>query len=73
MRQYIVSPIIGGLVAIIVVGLFMHDGASSLGRGRTSMFTSNYQPSSCNFNFSASTESPSPTLVRAVISNGVHC
>jgi hypothetical protein len=71
MRQYIVSPIIGGLVAIIVVGLFMHDGASSLGRGRTAMFTSNYQPSSCNF--SASTESLSPTLVRAVISNGVHC
>jgi hypothetical protein len=71
MRQYIVSPVIGGLVAIIVVGLFMHDGASSLSRGHGAQYTSNYQPSSCNF--SVSSESLSPTLVRAVISNGVHC
>ncbi len=60
MRQYIVSPIIGGLVAIIVVGLFMHDGASSFS-----------QPSSCNF--AVSTESLSPTLVAAAIRSGVHC
>jgi hypothetical protein len=71
MRHYIVSPVIGGLVAIIVIGLFMHDGASSFGRSRGMLYQSSYQPSSCNF--AVSSESLSPTLVGAVIRSGVHC
>ncbi len=71
MQHYIVSPVIGGLVAIIVVGLWMHDGAPSFGHGRTTMYQSSYQPSSCNF--AVSTDSLSPTLVAAAIRSGVHC
>lgn len=71
MRHYIISPVIGGLVAIIVVGLWMHDGASSFNRSRATMYQSNYEPSSCNF--AVSTESLSPTLVAAAIRSGVHC
>jgi hypothetical protein len=71
MQNYIVSPIIGGLVAIIVVGLWMHDGAPSFNRGRATLYQSSYQPSSCNFAVSA--DSLSPALVGAVIRSGVHC
>ena len=71
MRHYIVSPIIGGLVAIIIVGLFMHDGAPSFGRNHGVAYQSGYQPSSCNF--TVSSDSLSPTLVAAAIRSGVHC
>ncbi len=70
MRHYIVSPVIGGLVAIIVVGLFMHDGASTFSRHGV-VYQSGYQPSNCNF--AVSTDSLSPTLVAAAIRSGVHC
>jgi hypothetical protein len=71
MRNYVISPVIGGLVAIIVVGLWMHDGASSLGHSRGMIYQSSYQPSSCNF--AVSSGSLSPALVGAVIRSGVHC
>ncbi|HEX6842192.1 MAG TPA: hypothetical protein VF113_11705 [Stellaceae bacterium] len=71
MRHYIVSPVIGGLVAIIVIGLFMRDGGSSLSHRNGMIYQSGYQPSSCNF--AVSSDSLSPTLVGAVIRSGVHC
>lgn len=71
MRNYIVSPVVGGLVAIIVVGLWMHDGAPSLGHSHGMLYQSSYQPSSCNF--AVSSGSLSPTLVGAVIRSGMHC
>jgi hypothetical protein len=71
MRHYVVNPVIGGLVAIIIVGLWMHDGASPIGHTRGALYQSNYQPSSCNF--AVSSESLSPTLVGAIIRTGVHC
>jgi len=71
MRHYVVNPVIGGLVAIIIVGLWMHDGASPIGHTHGALYQSNYQPSSCNF--AVSSESLSPTLVGAIIRTGVHC
>lgn len=71
MRTYVVNPVIGGLVAIIVVGLCLHDGAPSLGHSRGMLYQSSYEPSSCNF--AVSSGSLSPTLVGAVIRSGVHC
>jgi hypothetical protein len=58
MRHVFVSPIIGGLVAIIVVGLWMHNGRSA--------------PSSCHVAMSSS-GSVSPMLVGAMIRRGIHC
>ena len=71
MQNLIVSPIIGGLVAIIITGLWMHDGAAPFGRSGTSLAA--YESgSSCHF--SASTASSlSPMLVGAMIRHGVHC
>ena len=71
MRNYVVSPVIGGLVAIIVVGLFMHDGAPALGHKGGMIYQSSYEPSSCSF--AVSSGALSPTLVGAVIRSGVHC
>jgi len=71
MRHYIVSPVVGGLVAIIVIGLFMRDGGSTLSHKGGMIYQSGYQPSSCNF--TVSSDSLSPTLVGAVIRSGVHC
>ena len=71
MRHYIISPVVGGLVAIIVIGLFMRDGSTTLGHRNGMIYQSGYQPSSCNF--AVSSDSLSPTLVGAVIRSGVHC
>jgi hypothetical protein len=72
MRSYIVNPVIGGLVAIIALGLWMHDGAPSFGHNRTALYQpSSYEASTCNF--AVSSGSLSPTLVGAVIRSGVHC
>ena len=60
MRHVFVSPIIGGLVAIIVVGLWMHNGRSAA------------VPSSCHVAMSSS-GSVSPMLVGAMIRRGIHC
>jgi hypothetical protein len=71
MRSYIVNPVIGGLMAIIALGLWLHDGTPSVGHGRTALYQpSSYESSSCNF---ASSGSLSPVLVGAVIRSGVHC
>jgi hypothetical protein len=60
MRQMFISPIIGGLVAIIVIGLWTHNGAL---RGSSS---------SCHVAMDSS-NSVSPMLVGAMIRRGVHC
>jgi hypothetical protein len=65
MRHVFISPIIGGLIAIIVVGLWMHDGASF---GTRSAAAS----SSCHVAMGSS-GSVSPMLVGAMIRRGVHC
>jgi hypothetical protein len=61
MRQAFVSPIIGGLVAIIVIGLWMHNGAT---RGASS---------SCHVAMGSSSQPLSPMIVGAMIRRGVHC
>jgi hypothetical protein len=61
MRHVFISPIIGGLVAIIVIGLWMHDGGRSASA-----------PSSCHVAM-GSPGSVSPMLVGAMIRRGVHC
>ena len=66
MRHLFISPIIGGLVAIIVVGLWMHDGAAPLGTRSAAA------PSSCHFAMGSS-GSVSPMLVGAMIRRGIHC
>ena len=71
MRHYIISPVVGGLVAIIVIGLFMRDGNSGLTHRGGMIYQSGYQPSSCSF--AVSSDSLSPSLVGAVIRSGVHC
>ncbi len=65
MKHLVVSPIIGGLVAIIIAGLWMHDGAGRFGSRNAS-----YE-SGCHF--SMSNGSLSPTIVGAMIRHGVHC
>jgi hypothetical protein len=64
MRHAFVSPIIGGLVAIIVIGLWMHDGGAQLGSAAT--------PASCHLAMGSS-GSVSPMLVGAMIRRGIHC
>ncbi len=64
MRHLVVNPIIGGLVVIIIAGLWMHDGSGRFGR------SASYQ-SGCHF--SAASGSLSPMIVGAMIRNGVHC
>lgn len=64
MRHVFISPIIGGLVAIIVLGLWMHEGGKLLGGRSTS--------SSCHFAM-GSPGSVSPMLVGAMIRRGVRC
>ena len=61
MRHVFISPIIGGLVAIIVVGLWTHNGGLR-----------SAAPSSCHVAMSSS-GSVSPMLVGAMIRRGVHC
>jgi hypothetical protein len=61
MRHVFISPIIGGLVAIIVIGLWMHDGSRSAAA-----------PSSCHVAMGSS-GSVSPMLVGAMIRRGIHC
>lgn len=65
MRHVFISPIIGGLVAIIVVGLWMHNGAPFGTRNAAGS-------SSCHFAM-GSQGSVSPMLVGAMIRRGVHC
>jgi hypothetical protein len=62
MRQAFISPIIGGLVAIIVIGLWMHNGA----------MRSAAASSSCHVAMSSS-QPLSPMLVGAMIRRGIHC
>jgi hypothetical protein len=69
MRNMVVRPVIGGLLAIIVVGLCVHNGAAPLGaRG---LAASGTYHSGCAF--AASSASISPTLIGAMIRHGVHC
>lgn len=63
MKHLVVSPIIGGLVVIIVAGLWMHGGA--LGSRSASYQTG------CHFSMSGG--SMSPAIVGAMIRHGVHC
>ena len=60
MRHAFISPIIGGLVAIIVIGLWTHSGGSAA------------SSSSCHVAMSSS-GSVSPMLVGAMIRRGIHC
>jgi hypothetical protein len=62
MRHMFVSPIIGGLVAIIAVGLWMHNGGT-VGASASS---------SCHMAMGSS-GSVSPMLVGAMIRRGIHC
>jgi hypothetical protein len=60
MRQAFVSPIIGGLVAIIVIGLWMHNGGTRIAASSCHLAVSSSQPLS-------------PMIVGAMIRRGVHC
>jgi hypothetical protein len=67
MRHMFISPIIGGLVAIIVVGLWMHNGAT-----RSAESSSCHVAMGCHVAMSSS-GSVSPMLVGAMIRRGIHC
>jgi hypothetical protein len=64
-RRMFISPVIGGLVAIIVIGLWSHDNGAWLGRNSVSS-------SSCHFAVGSS-GTVSPMIVGAMIRRGVHC
>jgi hypothetical protein len=62
MRHVFISPIIGGLVAIIVVGLWTHNGGT-----RSAAASSSCQVAT------SSSGSVSPMLVGAMIRRCIHC